>query len=198
MGSQEILAFFIFSVTAALTPGPANILVMSAGLRSGVRRGLPSVVGTVLGMGLLIGASGVGLGAVLTARPEIVKAMQWGGAAMLLWLAWKIASSPPLTAKEMPDPVGFWRIILFQWVNPKAWIVAASVAATYGASSSAPPLARAGMLAGIFMAAAAPSVTLWLVSGAALQKLLSDHKRAGTLNKLMGLTLAASVVLLFV
>jgi threonine/homoserine/homoserine lactone efflux protein len=197
MSSQELFAFFLFSVTAAVTPGPANVLVMSAGLRAGVRGGLPSLGGVVVSMGLLVGASGAGLGALLLANPGATVVMRWAGAAVLLWLSWKIATAPALRAKEMPDPVGFWRALLFQWVNPKAWVIGASAAATYGAAPGVPVPVRAALLGGTFMLAAAPSVGLWLVCGAALQRMLSDDKKARILNKLMGLTLAASVVLLF-
>ena len=198
VGSQELVAFFLFSVTAALTPGPANILVMSAGLRSGILGGLPSLGGTVLGMGLLMGASGIGLGAVLVAYPAAVTVLKVLGAAVLLWLSWKVATAPPLRSQSMPDPIGFWRIVLFQWVNPKAWVVAASAAATYGTSAGAPLALRAALLAGTFMLAAAPSVGLWLVFGAALQRVLSSERRGRQLNLLMGLLLACSVVMLLV
>lgn len=197
MSVQELLAFYVFSVTAAITPGPANILVLSAGLRSGVRGGVRTLAGIVLGMGLLVGASGAGLGAVILAHPAAASGLKWVGAAVLLWLSWKIANAPAMRSQEMPDPVGLGKALLFQWVNPKAWVIAASAAATYGAAAGTSVPLRAALLGGIFMLAAAPSVGLWLVFGAALQRVLSDEKRARVLNKAMGVTLAASVVLLF-
>ncbi|MGJ0223601.1 LysE family transporter, partial [Streptococcus pyogenes] len=115
MSIQELLAFFVFSVTAAVTPGPANILVLSAGLRSGVRGGIPTLSGIVLGMGLLVGASAAGLGALLLANPGAASAMRWAGALVLLWLAWKIGTAPALRKQELPDPVGLWRAMLVQW-----------------------------------------------------------------------------------
>jgi threonine/homoserine/homoserine lactone efflux protein len=195
MGQQEFVAFFIFSLTAAATPGPSNLLVMNAGMRAGVAGGLPCLAGVVGGMGLLMGAAVAGLGGLLSAQPGLLGLLRWTGAIVLLWLAWKIATSPPLGTAAHGDPVGFWKALVFQWVNPKSWVVAASAAASYGASEQVPVALRAAALAGTFMLAACPSVALWLVFGAVLQRWMSDPGKARLIFVGMGLALAASVVL---
>ena len=197
MNQQEFAAFLLFAVTAAVTPGPSNLLVMSAGMRVGIVGGLRCLAGVVAGMGVLMGAAGAGLGALLLVRPGLFTAVQWAGAAVLLWLSWKIATAPPLAGDAPSEPVGFWKAFAFQWVNPKSWVVSASAAAGYAGSAEVPVAIRSAALAGTFMLAAAPSVGLWLVFGAALQRWMSDARVARVLYVLMGLCLAASVLMLF-
>lgn len=193
MTLDAMTAFFVFALVAAVTPGPSNLMVLSAGARAGLVGALPCLAGVVAGMALLIGAAALGLGGVVTALPGAMAALRWGGAALLLWLAWQIARAAPMQAGASAEPVGFWRALAFQWVNPKSWIVATSAAATYGASASEAPYGRALLMAGLFAAAAAPSAGLWLAFGSALQRVLTDARHARAFNVAMGLMLAASV-----
>lgn len=194
MAFDAMTAFFVFALVAAVTPGPSNVMVLAAGARAGLVGGLPCLAGVVAGMALLIGATALGLGGVITALPAAMVALRWGGAALLLWLAWQIARAPPMRDGPRAEPVGFWRALAFQWVNPKSWIVAASAAATYGPAAGDAPIARALWMAGLFAVAAAPSCLLWLAFGSALQRALTDPRRARVFNAVMGLLLAASVV----
>jgi threonine/homoserine/homoserine lactone efflux protein len=193
MTPDAMAAFFVFALVAAVTPGPSNVMVLAAGARAGLLGGLPCLAGVVAGMALLIGTAALGLGGVVTALPAAMVLLRWGGAALLLWLAWKIASAPPMASGARADPVGFWRAFAFQWVNPKSWIVGASAAATYGAAAGG-ALGHALLMGTIFAAAAAPSGLLWLAAGGALQRALADARHARRFNGVMGVLLAASVV----
>jgi len=195
MTPDAVAAFFVFALVAAVTPGPSNVMVLAAGARAGLLGGLPCLAGVVAGMALLIACAALGLGGVITALPGALQLLRWGGAALLLWLAWKIASAPPMAAGTGSDAVGFWRAFAFQWVNPKSWIVGASAAATYGTGASGSAAGRAALMGALFAAAAAPSCALWLAFGSALHRTLSDARRARVFNAVMGALLAASVVL---
>jgi threonine/homoserine/homoserine lactone efflux protein len=199
MQQQQLLAFLVFSVVAAVTPGPSNLLLLACGAQAGFRRGLPCLAGVVAGMALLMAAAGAGLGSLVAAWPAAVMLLTWGGAAWLLWLAWQIAAAPAQAAGSAAPrsaaPVGFWRALAFQWVNPKSWIVSVSAAATFAAGGAAAPAQRALLLAATFALAATPACALWLAGGAALQRWLVDERAARVFNVAMGLLLAASVVL---
>ena len=194
MTPDAMAAFFVFALVAAVTPGPSNVMVLAAGARAGLLGGLPCLAGVVAGMALLIGAAALGLGGVITALPGAMVLLRWGGAALLLWLAWKIGFAPPLATGARDEAVGFWRAFAFQWVNPKSWIVGASAAATYGVDASSGMLGSL-LMGALFAAAAAPSGLLWLGFGSALQRALTDARRARTsVNAVMGALLAASVL----
>src|SRR6478735_9246465 len=95
MTREQAIAFFLFSVVAAGTPGPSNALLTATGARVGVLRGLPALLGVALGMGTMMFLVALGLGAVILESPIVLTAARWCGAAFLLWLAWKIATAGP-------------------------------------------------------------------------------------------------------
>ncbi|ROZ74410.1 LysE family translocator [Ramlibacter sp. WS9] len=197
MQAQQMAAFFLFAVAAAVTPGPSNLLVMAAGARGGWQGGLRCLAGVVVGMALLIGVAAFGLAGVLQAWPGLLMALRAGGSLFLLWLAWQIAKAPPMRAGGEPPPAGFGAAFALQWVNPKSWIVGASAAATFSAAPGQPAATHAALLAVLFALAAAPSCAVWLVGGAMLQRWMKDARRARWVNGGMGLLLAASVVMLW-
>lgn len=196
MPQDQLLAFLAFAVVAAVTPGPSNVLVMAAGARVGLWRGLHCLAGVVVGMALLIGVAVLGLGSFVAAYPWWTTILRWCGSAFLLWIAWRIAAAPPMRTGTDPDPVGFWRALAFQWINPKSWIVGVSAAGTYAAGGAASTGQRALTLAITFALAAAPGCGLWLVFGAAMRRWLVDERASRAFSVAMGILLACSVLLI--
>jgi threonine/homoserine/homoserine lactone efflux protein len=192
---DQAVAFFLFSLVAAITPGPSNVMLTAAGAISGVARGLPCLIGVAAGMGLLIFGVALGIGGLITGQPAVLTALNWLGAAFLLYLAWKIAVSGPLGESARKKPVGFAGAALFQWINPKSWLVSTSAAGAYlHAEGSA--LLQALAFAALFVAAALPSGFLWLAFGASLQRYLRDARTARIVNGIMAAGLAASVAMI--
>ena len=93
MTIEQAVAFLLFAVVAAVTPGPSNVMLTAAGAGGGVLKGLPCLLGVTTGMGLMMFVVPLGLGSLVLAHPLILTALHWGGAAFLLWLSWKIATS---------------------------------------------------------------------------------------------------------
>jgi threonine/homoserine/homoserine lactone efflux protein len=126
-------------------------------------------------------------------------AMRWCGSAFLLWLAWKVAVAPPMDRNIAADPVGFWRALAFQWVNPKSWIVGASAAAAFAgdaAGSTSTAIGKAVAFGATFALAATPSCALWLIAGAAVHRCLVNERASRAFNITMGALLAMSVLLI--
>jgi threonine/homoserine/homoserine lactone efflux protein len=191
------VAFLLFAVVAAVTPGPSNIMLTAAGAQAGVLRGLPCLLGVTTGMGVMMFVVPLGLGSLVLEHPLVLKALHWGGAAFLLWLSWKIATSAGgVEATSGGDPVGYLGAAIFQWVNPKSWLVTASAAGTFLSAGAGRPIAQAAALAGLFMLAALPSCFVWLAFGAGAQRLLRGPRRRRVFNAAMGVLLALSVVLI--
>jgi threonine/homoserine/homoserine lactone efflux protein len=196
MTTEQAVAFLIFAVVAAVTPGPSNVMVTAAGANAGILRGLPCLFGVTTGMGLMMFLVPLGLGSLVLAHPLALRALNWGGAAFLLWLAWKIATSASLDSAAAGDPVGYVGAAVFQWVNPKAWLVTASAAGTFLHADSGSPVAQAASLAGLFALAALPSGFLWLAFGASVHHVLGTRRRLRAFNITMGVLLALSIVLI--
>ena len=194
MTTAQMTTFLAFAVAAAITPGPSNIILASAGANAGVRRGLPCLFGVTLGMGAMLAIVAFGVGSLILDRPHVLAALKWIAIAFLLWLAWKIATARAGDGGHAPVLMGFWQAAAFQWVNPKSWLVSASVAGTFLTAGHG-ALVQALTLGSLFVLAALPSCFLWLLFGAAAQRLLRTPRALRIFNLAMGALLAGSALL---
>jgi threonine/homoserine/homoserine lactone efflux protein len=195
MTPEQVAAFLLFAVAAAGTPGPSNLLLTATGAGVGVLRGLPCLLGVALGMGAMMFVVAFGLGRVVFAHPGVLRAASWIGAAFLLWLSWKIATSGS-AAVTGRKPVGFVGAAAFQWINPKSWLVCASAAGLYLQAAAGGALQQAAALAMLFVLAALPCCFVWLALGATAQQVLRTARSRRVFNIVMAALLAASVVLI--
>jgi threonine/homoserine/homoserine lactone efflux protein len=189
-------AFLLFAVVAAVTPGPSNVMLTAAGAAGGVRRGLPCLLGVTAGMALMMFLVPLGLGSLVLGHRVALTALRWCGAAFLLWLAWRIASSPGASAPAGRAPVGFTGAATFQWINPKSWLVTVSAAGTYLDAGSGGAVAQAALLGGLFFVAALPGCLLWLAFGAGAQRWLRGRRPRRIVHVVLGALLALSVALI--
>jgi threonine/homoserine/homoserine lactone efflux protein len=196
MTVDQAVAFLLFAVVAAVTPGPSNVMLTATGASVGVLRGVPCLLGVTAGMGLMLFLVPVGLGSLVLGHPLVLTMLRWGGAAFLLRLAWKIATSAGGESPAERRAVGFAEAAVFQWVNPKSWLVAVSAAGTYLSPTAGGAVVQASALGGLFVLAALPSCFVWLAFGATVQRLLRSPRARRTFNLTMGGLLALSVVLI--
>ena len=191
----RLIAFVTFAAVVAGTPGPSNALLTAVGARVGVRQGLASLLGQVTGMGALLFGITLGAGNVLLAHPLALQVMKWSGAAVLCWMAFRIATAEH--AKEATNPRGgFLGMAAFQWVNPKGWLVGVAAVAAFLDRRAGGALAQAAILATLFTLVAFPICLPWLAFGAALQRFLHTPRARRVLNTAMGTLLAASTILM--
>jgi threonine/homoserine/homoserine lactone efflux protein len=191
----RVIAFVTFSSVVAGTPGPSNALLIAVGARAGVRRGFASLLGQVTGMGAMLFAITLGLGNLLLAHPVALEILKWGGAAMLCWMAWRIATAGHADG-VIKAPAGLFSMAAFQWVNPKGWLAGVAAIATFLDPRAGGPLVQAVIFASLFTLVALPSCLPWLAFGAALQPFLRTPRAQRILNRAMAVLLAASTILL--
>jgi threonine/homoserine/homoserine lactone efflux protein len=196
MSTEQTAAFVLFAVVAAVTPGPSNVMLTAAGANGGVVRGLPCLVGVTASMGLMMFVVPLGLGSLILRNPLVLKALNWAGAAFLLWLSWKIATSRRMDSLPESRPVGFIGAAVFQWVNPKSWLVTASAAGAFLHTGAGSPVLQSALLGGLFVLVALPSCFVWLAFGATAQRLLQTPRRLRAFNITMGILLALSIGLI--
>ncbi len=114
------------------------------------------------------------------------------GAAYLLYLAWSIANSGPVEAGEGGGkPMTFMAAALFQWVNPKAWVMAITAMTVYTGQPDF--ITSVFMVCLVFVIINIPSVSIWCGFGVALREWLSDPGRLRIFNISMALLLVASL-----
>ena len=193
MTFQLFLGLFIFASIAAFTPGPNNALLMASGMNFGFWRSLPLIAGVVLGFPLMIGLIGLGLGRVFDLYPGLYVLLKFTGAAYMLYLAWKIATSEPSTAATAEaKPMSFIQMCLFQWVNPKGWVMAVTALSAY----TLPQNYYAGVAAVVttFMFTGITSALTWTAFGAALKNVMTDPRYFRIINLTLAALLLASLV----
>jgi threonine/homoserine/homoserine lactone efflux protein len=192
---EILLPLVAFAVSTSITPGPNNLMVTASGVNFGFRRTLPHMAGIAVGFPVMVLAIGLGLGSVFRAVPQIHVVLRYVGFAYLLWLAWKIATSGPAegAAEESKKPIGFFQAAGFQWVNPKAWIMAAGAITTY-TSPSGDVLAEVLMIAATFAVVSFPCVALWASLGSLLERLLRRPPWLRVFNGTMAVLVVASVL----
>ncbi|MDL4818413.1 LysE family translocator [Actinomadura opuntiae] len=194
--SGRVMAFMAFAAVAAGTPGPGNVMLAAVGARVGVRRGMKSLLGQVIGMTAMLFAVTLGLGGLLLDHAWTLEILKWGGAALLCWMAWGIATAKHIEGAA-EAPTGFLGMAAFQWANPKGWLIAAAADATF-LDRHGGALGQAVGFAVLFLLAALPSCLPWLAFGAALQRFLRTPRTWLVFRCAMAGLLAASVVLFVV
>ena len=167
-----LLPIFLFALTAAITPGPNNIMIMASGVNFGTQRSLPHLLGISVGFPLMIVLIGLGFGVLFQRFPVLHEAIKIIGIVYLIYLAWRIANAGNQANARAPSkPFTFIQSALFQWVNPKGWIMASSAIAAYTSVGDGIFL-QVLLIAFIFMLVAFPSAGSWLVFGATMQRFL--------------------------
>lgn len=193
MTLERPLTFLAFSVAMAATPGPSNTLLTTTGATVGLRRGLPCLLGVGLGMASMMFIVAFGLGSVVLDHPAVLAAVRWCGVAILLWLAWRIATARPGPGDATARPLGLLGAAAFQWVNPKAWLACASGTAAFLDRRAGSAAAQSATLALLFFAATLPSGLPWLAFGAAMHRWMHSERAFRLLHLALGALLAASV-----
>jgi len=195
MSHQLIAALVVFAVATLFTPGPNNVMLMTSGLNFGFARTLPHAFGVSLGFGFLVAVVGLGLGAVFAAYPAIYAVLKYAGAAYLLYLAWRIATSGPTAGGRRGRPMTFLEGAAFQWVNPKGWVMAIGAVTAYAAVARFP--LNVALIAAIFAVLGTLSSWTWLLFGTGLKTLVTDPEKVRVFNLVMALALAGSLIPVF-
>jgi threonine/homoserine/homoserine lactone efflux protein len=193
MSADTLLALVLFATITSITPGPNNMMLFASGVNFGLRRTVPHMLGISCGFLVLLLAVGFGLGAVLTTVPVLFTALKFIGGAYLLWIAYKIGTSRKLAEKGETGakPMTFLAAAAFQWVNPKAWVMAVTAMATY--TNEAHFFATVLIVGGVFAAINLPNVSIWAGFGSVLRQWLSDPVRLKWFNITMAVLLVASL-----
>ncbi len=193
MSFTVFLSFVLYSFVTTITPGPNNIMLAASGVNFGFKRSIPHILGICCGFGFMVAVVGLGIGSMLSSNVILYECLKIIGIVYLLYLAYKIYHSGALdTDVKQSKPFTFMQAAMFQWVNPKAWVMALGAVTTYLAVDSAPHwyliLGLTYGLVGI------PSTGLWALMGEKLQSVIHDTRRLKLFNTTMSLLLVASVL----
>ncbi|HGN0719429.1 TPA: LysE family translocator [Proteus mirabilis] len=188
------LSLAIFSFVTSITPGPNNIMLLASGINFGLKRTMPHAIGVSLGFFVMLLAVGIGIGALIKSSPIIYNILKYLGALYLLWLAWKTAISHSVeqNSNRQGSPLTLLEAALFQWINPKSWMMAISGITLY--TSPQYPYISMLLVAIIFTLINFPCVAIWATFGHSLRELLKNPKILRLFNFIMGGLLALSAI----
>lgn len=188
------LAVLLFAVSSTVTPGPNNIMIMTSGLNYGVKNSIPHLLGICFGFPVMVILVGLGFSVVFEMYPLFHEAIKVFGVLYLLYLAWLIASSSPVSLEgKKTKPLSFTQAALFQWVNPKAWVVATGAVSAY-TSVSSDIFAQVILIALAFLIVAIPSLSVWLIFGVGIKQYLKSPRHQKIFNLSMALLLIGSII----
>ncbi len=202
MESQEFLFtledFYLpvalFVLSTAGTPGPNNIILTATGAQFGYWKALPVVYGIIFGTASQIVMIAAGLGVLFQQWPLLHTVLKLVGGAYLIWLAWKILRSPvqDISMQNKQEPVGFIQMALFQYLNPKAWVMNLSMVSAFSVVGDAywQSIALIIMVAFTVMNL---TQNAWAGFGSAIGRLLTSDQVRVRFNMIMATLTALSV-----
>jgi len=188
---QQLLALVLAATVVMGSPGPATISVTAIGAAFGLRNSLRYAWGIILGTVAVLLVVATGITAILTSMPGVAPVLAVASAAYILYLAFRIATAPPLAARDsgavLPTFLGGFLLAV---ANPKAYVAIAAVLAGSATAAGADALGVPVRLAVLTLMIVAIHV-LWLLAGAAFARTL----RQPLASRIINLVFAATLVL---
>jgi threonine/homoserine/homoserine lactone efflux protein len=196
---ESIWPLAAFAFASSITPGPNNLMLAASGLAFGVRRTLPHMLGVPTGFGLLLIACGFGVGRLVTEVPFIVPALKVLGSAYLIYLTWTLRRAFQSTAPHAAAsrPLSFIQAVLFQFVNPKAWLMALTAAALFLPASN-PSFSAIVAFCAVFLLVNVPCIGTWVTVGTTIRRWATDARRRRIIAMLFMVLMAYTVVSLWI
>jgi threonine/homoserine/homoserine lactone efflux protein len=192
------IAFVWFAVLVSTTPGPNCTVALLTSAKYGFRSVLPHMFGVMVGFASLLLACSMGAYAVLLSVPYAATVLKWAGIAYLIWMGWMLsnaATSSQAQSDNSTKKPNFIGSALFQYANPKAWLLATGAIAAY--QPMAKPFALCVLIMMVVCAlACALGICLWGYAGSRLQSWLGYGNRGVIFNRFVGASLVATALAL--
>lgn len=195
-----LVSMAAFALASSITPGPVNIVALSAGARHGLGASLRYAAGATLGFVALFLLIGLGLHAALARWPMLTTVTQWSGIAFLLYLALRLALDDGRLSDDPDDPAApnvagpsAAAGAAMQWLNPKAWLACVAAMGAYAADGEP---AQVWQFAALYLVICFASIACWAYAGASLRHRLTNARRIRLFNRAMALLLAGSALYL--
>ena len=189
------MPFATYSFVMSITPGPNNVMLTASGATFGFRRTIPHILGVSVGFGTELLAVCAGLGAVFTRWPQLQATLRWVGAAYLLYLGVKMLGAGPARSHDSHRPITFLEAALFQFLNPKAWVMTITAATLFLPHELGLVTAGLYMLA-IMVVMNMPCIAVWALFGSSLRGFLARPASRLGFNAAMAVALVATGVIM--
>ena len=173
---ELLAAISIYYLIMYITPGPNNSILTASGIKFGFVKTIPNIFGIPTGHGIQLTFVCFGLGSLFVQFPYLLNVLKYIGATYLLYLAWKMFGSLSIQrAEDKSAPLRYYEAILFQFVNPKAWVICITAVSLFY------PEKENLFVGTLFMVVMStiiniPSISVWAFGGSIIRRYLNNDK----------------------
>ncbi len=190
-----IISITSFALASTMTPGPNNIMLLSSGLTFGYKRTIPHSMGITFGFPVMVICVGLGVGKLFEIFPFVYNTLKVVGIIYLLWMAWHIANTKgSLNMENKNDkPFTFFQAALFQWINPKVWVVAISSTAAFITNHQI-AFIQVMIISCVYFFCAILSTNSWSLGGVILKRFIQNERLVQIFNITMAILIVGSIL----
>ena len=191
---ELIIAISIYYFVMYATPGPNNSILAASGIKFGFIRSIPNIIGISSGHGIQLALVCFGLGSLFAQFPLLLEILKYIGAIYLLYLAWKMFGSLNISiAEEKSSPLKYYEAILFQFVNPKAWVICITAVSLFYPEKENLII---GTLFLVIMSTIInlPTISMWAFGGSVIRHYLSNEKLKKAVEWFLALLLLGTAI----
>jgi len=188
----DFLSLSLFIIISSITPGPNNLMLLQGGLTSGYRACYQHMFGISLGVATMIFFSYWGMAELIIRQPLFMGGLKLVGTAYLLWLTWGMWVGGIVPSKRKIDnakkqshwqlPLNFGQAALFQWINPKAWLMASLMPSIALITGETPTTDNLPIYL-LFICLNISCISIWAAGGNALRQLLHRERLMFIIHK---------------
>ena len=176
-------------MTAAITPGPNNIILSTHAVNYGFKETVPLILGVFFGFLSILTISLLGLGKIYHSFPTVAMIIKIIAVGFLTYLSFKIFNSKNSKKFTFKD------IYFFQIINPKGMTMAMSSSAIF-LQNEFPYYIEFILIFSCFIISTASSAIAWAAIGHLFKKYLNDTKKIIYFNRIMAILLLSSIVII--
>ena len=191
---ELIIAISAYNFVMYVTPGPNNSILTASSIKYGFVKTIPNIFGIPSGHGLQLALVCLGLGSLFTKFPILLDVLRYVGSAYILYLAYKMFGSINIsTTKEKSRPLKYYEAILFQFVNPKAWVICITAVTLFYPEKEN---IIVGTIFMVFMSTIIniPSISIWALGGSIIRHYLKNNKLKKIIEFFLAILLIATAL----
>ena len=187
----------LFMFVAAFTPGPNNLLSSYSGFNFGIKKSLPLICGVTFGFPILIIIINSGLIIVFKKFPILQEIIKIIGSGFILYFAYKIAFNKNNEEQKTKNPIKFFNMLFFQFINPKAVLFAIIVVSTF-INTNESFFRDTIIVLSVALIFSFVSILSWCLLGKFLRRFATNKKFIQTFNYVMSFLLIVCIIMLYV
>ena len=195
--SSQLISVLLFGLAASLSPGPNNIMTSYTAFNFGIKKTIPTMLGVVIGWTLLVILLQIGSVIIFQKFEILQKIIMFLGSIYLIFMAYKLSFSFKTSENVNSQPVTFFNTFFFQFVNPKAIIIALTAISMF-IDPQKDFLRDSIILTIIFFLMVFGSQAAWCLMGKYLRKFATSDRFIQNFNYTMSFLLIVCVIMFYV